>query len=760
MEFTAICFVKVFEIPYSSPTSAFCKLFKSGGSTFTSTYNAVMGRNESKKLIAEIDLTTEDAKNIINTFPERLVRYLYKVLINNNCKTGNISDMVYEILKYSLTFSKDIQKKVYDMKGKDEFKKIIKSLQKMEPDQFGENDKTVDIHPISIEESYIVRHEEIRRAVGDVYIYGSTLRDALSTDAQNKNSIIEVLLYNRNISNINIFLLNYVYLDIKSVDGNEDGSAEIERSILNFIGSVKRYEGKLNKHINIILLSDFHMRFALLTSNVLISRSTLLFTKERNFKGQYMMFGNKTIEYTAVEKYLKFLVEHAYDVDLASKKESEFSVKKAFQDNKIRRLVSLKKVHPAQLYNLSRSTYSENIAHRRVEMDTWIKPDQNQSILLDYLKNTQNIFTEVIQQHDKNGYVEIIPSLDLGMPNNITRIAGGFLTGALYDWNCSVPIIPVDATVNTCTSSVFSLSNFDNDIGGTEFGEKIKILSDHANDNGYALNFLSGNHFLTVAKGDDEHWYLVLHSSAKECKESCFGLYPSERVWYSDYIKTYINTEQNRYLRYIRGDAAIKFVDYSQRFSEYNKEIHCFIAEEFARIFGVSLAKGTRLIRNHYGMPTPNSIMIGTFALDVNSSDRRVPIFSDYGKEFCIFDVSPTTEMTHRLIGTFTDVAIVPHGWGQVIDGLKSISLSNISNELDRELTISLDTKNNVNSVDASARLSMPEKHIRSYSNIKDFISRYDKLINGRIVRVLSPKFCYCKRSFSTETPEFRIQGV
>lgn len=49
--------------------------------------------------------------------------------------------------------------------------------------------------------------------------------------------------------------------------------------------------------------------------------------------------------------------------------------------------------------------------------------------------------------------------------------------------------------------------------------------------------------------------------------------------------------------------------------------------------------------------------------------------------------------MTHRLIGTFTDVAIVPHGWGQVIDGLKSISLSNISNELDRELTISLDTK-------------------------------------------------------------------
>ena len=29
---------------------------------------------------------------------------------------------------------------------------------------------------------------------------------------------------------------------VESVDGNEDGSAEIERSILNFIGSVKRYE--------------------------------------------------------------------------------------------------------------------------------------------------------------------------------------------------------------------------------------------------------------------------------------------------------------------------------------------------------------------------------------------------------------------------------------------------------------------------------------------------------------------------------------
>ena len=104
MEFTAICFVKVFEIPYSSLTSTFCKLFKSGELTFTSTYNAVMGRNESKKLISEIDLTTEDAKNIINMFPERLVRYLYKVLINNNCETDNISDMVYEISNSSLSF--------------------------------------------------------------------------------------------------------------------------------------------------------------------------------------------------------------------------------------------------------------------------------------------------------------------------------------------------------------------------------------------------------------------------------------------------------------------------------------------------------------------------------------------------------------------------------------------------------------------------------------------------------------------------------
>lgn len=65
--------------------------------------------------------------------------------------------------------------------------------------------------------------------------------------------------------------------------------------------------------------------------------------------------------------------------------------------------------------------------------------------------------------HDPNGWAKIIPCSDLGFSNNIMRIAGGFLTGAYYNWSCAVPIVPVDAAINTCTSSVFELRGFDPD---------------------------------------------------------------------------------------------------------------------------------------------------------------------------------------------------------------------------------------------------------------------------------------------------------
>lgn len=557
-------------------------------------------------------------------------------------------------------------------------------------------------------------------------------------------------------------MLNYVYLNIKASDGNQDGSDEIVNSIKNFLGRLK-WMRKTPPHINIILLSDLHIPFTLLTCESLITRSLHFFTQKRDFKGQYLVYNNRNDEYHVVKHYFDYLLENAYEIDLNSKKDSDYSVKSDFQISKIKKFVSFKKIHPVQLYNLAKETFysvdnDEPVENINADMiDTYLSPDETQKILLPYLTVTKELFTQVILQHDKNGYVDIIPSIDLGMPNNVSRIAGGFLTGALYDWKCSVPIIPVDATVNTCTSSVFSLDSFDETISDKQFGLFMDILSQKANQNGYALNFLNGNHFLTIAKDDTNHYFLVMHSSAKECKESCFGLYPSSRVWFRDYIKTYINKEQNRYFRYIRGDAAIRFVDYACRFSDYNEEIHLFLAETFAEIFNTSLTNETKIIKHHYGMPTKNSIAIGTFPIDINSEDKQVPIFSDYGKDMCLFDVSHKQSKSHRLIGTYSDVVMVPHGWGQVIDGLTSLSIQNISDEDARILNIYHDGLVTSYSTSSSQSIDMFEKHIRDCLNVSEFINNNKQYVNGDISRILHPLFCYCKSSFSEDLPKFKI---
>lgn len=758
-QFTLYCFSKVLGLTYSGNDCDLANLF-SGSTSPNSIVNLITGKTNPKKYIDWIDVTSEQALKTINRLSPTLITHLHQYLLKGSADNENVPEMVASLLAYSLTLNNSIQKQIYDNRFAESITSAIFSLQQMKgfPTRAAAGVDS-DISSITLEESYVLRLEEINHAEGDIYIYGSTLKDAFSTVSQTKEiSIIRALLENQKIDTINIFLLNYVYLNIKGEDGNEDGSEEIVRSIVNFLGKIKTYSGPMKK-INIILLSDLHMQFALLTSNTLITRSTYLFTKDRSFKGQYFVYSKHTTEYEAQRNYMQYLVEHSYEVDLNSKKESAFQVKNLFASNyKIRKYVSLRKVHPVQLYNLSRATFSDEDTVCETKPEDCILPDQNQSVLLKYLKATQEILDVVIQQHDKNGYARIIPSVDLGMPNNVTRIAGGFLTGALYDWKCSVPIIPVDATVNTCTSSIFSLAAFDEAISDAAFSKCIHTLTERANENGYALNFLSGNHFLTIAKDDSGHYYLVLHSSAKECKESCFGLYPSERVWYKDYIKTYINKDQNRYLRYIRGDVAVRFYDYAERFKEYNQEIHCFIAEEFARILGTSLTEETKLIRHHYGMPTANSIVIGTFAVDLDSYDRRVPIFSDYGRDFCIFKPKSEQPYTHRLIGTFTDVAIVPHGWGQVYDKLKNIDIQNLSDESARQLRL-WDSESSYLSlpVNSSARIVSDQKHIRSCTDIRSFVDSNKAFINGDITCILHPLFTYCKRT--SDSSKFKITG-
>ncbi len=201
----------------------------------------------------------------------------------------------------------------------------------------------------------------------------------------------------------------------------------------------------------------------------------------------------------------------------------------------------------------------------------------------------------------------------------------------------------------------------------------VKKVCASAMETGYAFSFESGNHFLMISKNDLGNYYLVLHCSAKQAKESCFGLYPSERVWYKSKIKTLYSEDKTRYIRYIRSDTAVKFIDYANRFRDFNQEMHQYIAEEFASETGSRIV-GQPNIKHHYGMPTSNSIAIGTFTVDIRSNnDLIVPVFSEIGKDICIFSVSRRQNQTYTPLGTNQKIVLVPHGWGQVINGIKSM---------------------------------------------------------------------------------------
>jgi hypothetical protein len=179
--------------------------------------------------------------------------------------------------------------------------------------------------------------------------------------------------------------------------------------------------------------------------------------------------------------------------------------------------------------------------------------------LFNWQKGTENLLSQVAQKFDTNGYASIIPSLDLGLPNNIGRISGGFLTGSYIEWNCKEPIIPIDTTVNVCSSSVYMLDNDISDISIENFTNSIENAKSKLSN--YSWNFASGNHFIILAK-ENNRCYLVLHSSASEFKKQLdVGLYPTKNNWYWNDIERH--TVGNRYIRYIKGKKAERFQYYS-----------------------------------------------------------------------------------------------------------------------------------------------------------------------------------------------------
>lgn len=281
-------------------------------------------------------------------------------------------------------------------------------------------------------------------------------------------------------------------------------------------------------------------------------------------------------------------------------------------------------------------------------------------LLLPFVTETEALLQAALTSIDSNASCRIIPAPDLGFPHDVIRLAGGFPTGCLVEWNCSIPFVPIDTTVNIDTSSIFVL---DRDISHDIDADTFEWLRGKFEASSYIFNFHKGNHFVSCGRMvSADKSVLVIHSNEKEFKYQFNGLMPAEDNWFSDQVKVF--RRNDRYIRYIVGDVADLFADMAQSLERYNVLRHRFVAhlltQDRARIL-------SQEDHHHYYMPTRQSVAIGCFPVAVGV---RVPVFSRPGRNIAIFEPA---KGGHNSLGESPfgkDLVLVPHGWGKTcIDG-------------------------------------------------------------------------------------------
>ena len=278
--------------------------------------------------------------------------------------------------------------------------------------------------------------------------------------------------------------------------------------------------------------------------------------------------------------------------------------------------------------------------------------DLAQDELRAFSRTTEQLLGTCLRQYDSIADCEIVTSADLGIPNNVTRLSGGFPTGVVVTWRCARPFVPVDTTVNACHSSIYKI----------ELGDDVQLDSDwphclrkELSAGTYIWNFEIGNHFIAFCRNEaSKECYLVLHSSAAEFKDQPNGLYPSARCWYSDRIHTY--REGSRYLRYILDREAEKFCELALSLTRFNQRRHDFIADWFERRFGRT---STLVSAPHYFMPSRQSVAMGCF---LAKPGQMLPIFSAPGLPIDVVEVCDDSQLSVAIEGDL--FRIVPHGWG------------------------------------------------------------------------------------------------
>lgn len=611
-----------------------------------------------------------------------------------------------------------------------------------------------------------LRRKLVKSAKGHLIIAGASLREAFRRgDPHDISNELIAAIKNHQLTRLSILLTDPLIFE----ESKECGQPirDIDEAIKSLQDNIYReiYKEKQNGYeisLHIYFLPLLQIDHAVMTEEFLAFRSNKLWNYERLYKGNFMLhvadyyYDSEVSEYKAHKEYLHMIMNNSTiiypDVDVDDPLPERFSargyhmewreyLRKSLYDN-----IYLHKVYEKQIFNYVCSTWSFDSGYiGEFTPNSYIQGyfdlynpenllnDRTQQILLPYTQETERLFTKAIKKHDqsKNSYCHIIPSLDLGFPNNVQRLAGGFATGMLVTWHCGLDMVPVDATVNICTSSVYKLDRIDQQwITKPEtFYDMIKEYSQIASDEkGYSFSFTTGNHFLLLAKDPSSNeYYIVMHSSANELKHSYMGLYPVEGNWYSDKVK-HIEGKNGRYFRYLKDEDARYFVRMVKNFQKYNEQIHFWLAK---KINGGEFSNNENWMKHHYYMPTSQSIAIGTFAEPIGT---KVPIFSAYQKPIYIFEIGDDNFQIN-LGEKKGKVCLVPHGWGQEIEHVTNI-------RVDREnmnLIISTDEGIFPWQIKSQKHIECPGKRIRQYKNGKEFLKIGRNYIHGKIIKTLLP---------------------
>jgi len=605
----------------------------------------------------------------------------------------------------------------------------------------------------------IVKNTNINKNDDDAYLFisGQSLSEAFDGNAGNTyiGKEIKQAVKDGRIKTINIFITDSTLLN-----GISETANRIEGTLIVLKDSIFPICEEKKCNISVIFLPLLQIDHSVITNELMAFRSTKLWTRDEEYKGSWKIYSCND-EYKAHKAYLEALktastrIDPLIDAEITSadnditKKQKE--LRKNIFDNRYKH-ISLMKLYNDQLIDFVKDKWdnSVNIRSSFIKSTTIEKiedlfvvenllGDNTQRVLLNHIKETENMFNDVIKKYDSsdNSGAVIYPSLDLGISNNIQRIAGGFATGMFVMWKCGTPIIPIDTTVNVCSSSVFKLKSFDkNALSSQEnFKTYVKEIIDRGhNERGYSFSFDKGNHFLIIAndKNDCDSYYLIMHSSAQEYKDSYLGLYPVEHNWYDGKVKKYPpQGEKNRYFHYLKDNDAKQFYFLANALKGYNEQIHRWFAEQCNVDLNVTFKN--RNTFHHYYMPSKNSIAMGTF---VEEPGTIVPIFSNSGQPICMFEISHDNWKV-KIDGK--DKCIIPHGWGQEIITSKD------------EISISIDGVNNTLTIDdeqyeikSTERIKAKQKKIRNFKSESEFINKgLENFMKGEVVQTLIPIFTY-----------------